>query len=67
MTNRPKAGRPAPQRDTRKRERDVLPDIPIGPKKEEFEEPGAFGEKVADKMLAIARKHFPPVTAEKQE
>ena len=56
-----------PQRSARSREKDVLPNILIGRSDEDIEEPGAFGEKVAEKMLAIARQYFPPVPAEKQE
>ena len=67
MTEQATVQRAKPQRNTRKREKDVLPEIPIDRSDAEFEEPGAFGEKVAKKMLAIARKHFPPVSAERQE
>lgn len=55
------------QRNPRNSEKEVLPSIPIVRRVEEFEEPGAFGERVAEKMLAIARQYFPPVPAEKQE
>ena len=67
MTDQSTVQRAKPQRNARNREKDVLPDIPIGRRDQEFEEPGAFGEKVAEKMLAIARQYFPPVPAEKQE
>ncbi len=55
------------QRDSRKTDKDVFPVIPIGRRDEEFEEPGAFGEKVAEKMLAIAKRHFPPASVEKHD
>ena len=67
MTDQPTVQRARPARNARKREREVLPDIPTGRREVEFEEPGAFGERVAEKMLEIARKHFPPASAEKQE
>lgn len=56
-----------PQRIAGKRETDALPGIPIGSNEGEYEEPGAFGEKVAEKMLAIAKEYFPPVSTENQE
>ena len=49
------------------REREVLPKNPIGHRDQDFQEPGAFGEEVAEKMLAIARQYFPPAKSEKQE
>ena len=67
MTDQATVKRAKPKRKARKREKDVLPIIPPDRSEVEFEEPGALGERVAEKMLEIARKHFPPATAEKQE
>ena len=66
MSDRATVQRAKTQRSARKSEKDVLPSIPIGRRVEEFEEPGAFGEKVADRMLEIPKQYFPPVPAEKQ-
>lgn len=49
------------------REKDVMPGIPVGSNDVEFEEPGAFGERVAEKMLTIAKEYFPPVAAVNQD
>ena len=67
MSNKATGQQSETQRDSRKSEQDVLPAIPLDRRDEEFEEPGAFGESVAEKMLAIARQYFPPVSAEKHE
>ena len=55
------------QRIAQEREREVLPSNPIGHRDQDYQEPGAFGEEVAEKMLEIARQYFPPATSEKQE
>jgi hypothetical protein len=48
MTDQPTVQRARPPRNARKREREVLPDIPTGRSEVEFEEPGAFGEVLPD-------------------
>ena len=67
MTDQTKEQRANPHRIAGKREKDVIPGIPVGSNDVEFEEPGAFGERVAERMLAIAKEYFPPVSSGKQD